>query len=260
MTDSAAWRAHLRAPRPRDHIVQLHTDEAFLVRGVTEFVGGALGAGEGALLVTTPLHAEAIDGRLADTGHDPRAARSRGQLLVLPAEPSLRRFMRAGMPDADAFRAVVREPFRALRAKGFHTIRVYGEMADLLWARHPDATLRLEELWNEVLADEQASLLCSYRADSFAASAPRGLLHRVASSHSHLIPVDDYERLDRAVARACDEVFGSGEDGARVHGLLSSWRRSTVMPPPQAALLALRGLPDSIAESVLARARYHYRS
>lgn len=260
MSDPVAWRAHLHAPRPCDHLIQLYTDEAFLERAVGEFVGNGLAAGEGALLVATPSHGEAIVRRLAVAGHDPRAAQGRGQLGILDAAQGLRRFMLGGMPDPEAFRAFVHEALDAIRAAGFPRIRVFGEMVDLLWKRHLDATVRLEELWNEVLADEQVSILCAYRVDNFDASAHRGLLRRVSRSHSHLIPVEDYDRLDLAVARACDDVFGGEPDGALVRGLLGSSDQTTVMPRSQAALLALQDLPEGIAESVLTRARHHYKS
>jgi hypothetical protein len=260
MSNPSAWRSHLRTPRPCDHFIQLYTDDAFLERVVGEYIGNGLGAGEGAVLVATPRHTFAFERQLAAAGHDPRAAQKHGQLVILYADQCLGRFMRGDKPDPQMFRAFVHDTLDAVRAAGFLKIRVFGEMVDLLWKRNLEATIHLEELWNEALADEQVSILCAYGIDNFDGSAHRGPLHRISRAHSHLIPVEDYARLDLAVERACDEVFGGEKDGGRVRMLLSSSHQQTVMPRSEAALLALRDLPESVAESVLARARHHYRS
>jgi hypothetical protein len=59
-------------------------------------------------------------------------------------------------------------------------------MVDLLWPLSKRATVQLEELWNEVLAEYQVSLLCAYRIDAGAAAIKRrGLLHQITRCHSH---------------------------------------------------------------------------
>jgi hypothetical protein len=74
-----------------------------------------------------------------------------------------------------------------------------------------------------------------------------------------VVPVEHYERLESAVDRAYREVFGAEGDTASLRDLLVAGTAPTpVMPPAQAALLALRGLRTDIADAVLERARYYY--
>jgi len=110
-----------------------------------------------------------------------------------------------------------------------------------------------------VLAGHAASLLCAYRIDPFHRHAHRGGLHRVVCCHSHLVPVDDYERLDRAVERALDETFGS--DAEELCSLLTARYPSvTSMPAAEETLFAVRCLSPSIGDALLDRGREHYRS
>jgi hypothetical protein len=259
MNATTSWETLLRTPRPGDHLIQLYTDEAFLAQAVAQFVGRGLAEGAAAVVIATPAHVDAFTARLAAGGLDVPEIVRRGQLVVHDAEGCLATFMVDGMPDRAAFFRLVRGLFDGVRAAGHMSIRVFAEMVNLLWDHNLEATVRLEELWNEVLADQGVSLLCAYRIDNFDRHAHRGVLHQISRVHSHLIPLEDYERFDRAVDRAYGEVFGTGGDAEALRELLaSSYRSTTLMPPAQAALLALRELPQCVADTVLERARHHY--
>jgi hypothetical protein len=133
-------------------------------------------------------------------------------------------------------------------------------MVNLLWERNLPATLELETLWGEVLAERRVSLLCAYRLDNFDARVHRGLLQRISRRHSHLVPVEDYERLDAAVDRAYRDVFGEGAGTTTLRQLLVAQPSAAraAMPRAQAALVALRDVRADIADDVLARTRVHY--
>jgi hypothetical protein len=252
------WRPLLRTPHPCDHLIQLYTDEDFLARAVAEFVGGGLGSGEAGVIVATPPHVELFKGALA-TQVDVASMVARQQLVFVDAESCLARFMAGGMPDRTAFFAVIDEMLHPVRDAGRGRVRVFGEMVDLLWNDNPPATVALEALWNEVLNDPRLCLLCAYRIDNFDCHAHRGVLHQVSRSHSHLIPAEDYDRLDHAVDRAYRDVFGPGGDPGSLRALLVARHSArTIMPPAQAALEVLRGLNDTLADAVLERARHHY--
>jgi len=197
--------------------------------------------------------------RLAAAGFDVPDLVDRQQLVVLDAEQCLAQFMVDGMPDRVAFFTLVKGVLDRTRAVGFANVRLYGEMVDLLWDHNLEATLELEALRNEVIANQGVSLLCAYRIDNFDRNVHRGVLHRLCHCHSHLIPVEDYERLDRAVERAYADVFGVSGDGGRLRTLLMSDHPPTPeMPSAQGALLALRQVSPNLADSVLERARLHY--
>ncbi len=260
MTTTGSWEHLLGMPAPCDHVVQLYQDEAFLARATVHFLGTGLARGEGAVVVATRVHAALFTGGLAAAGFAVSDLVHRQQLVVLDAEECLGQLISEGMPDRVAFEPLAKGVFDRIRAAGFARIRLYGEMVDLLWDHNLDATLALEALWNEVIPEEQGlSLLCAYRIDNFDRNAHRGLLHQLGRCHSHMIPVEDYARLDRAVERAYADVFGTSGDGATLRSLLMAEYPSVPkMPLAQGALLALRQVSPSLADAVLERARLHY--
>lgn len=252
------WETHLRTPAPCDHVIQLYTDDAFLTRAVGEFIGTGLQQGDGAVVIATPAHVDSLTAALRRR-IDVVSARERNQLVVLDAQGCLDHFMRAGHPDPDLFFTIVGAVLDRVRAAGFSPMRLFGEMVDLLWDQNLPATLELEELWNQVLAARGVSLLCAYRIDNFDRQAHRGVLPRLSRSHSHLVPVEDYARLERAVDRAYEEVFGPDSEAGLLRQLLGQPRAgAAAMPPAQAALLALHDVRRDLADDVLERARRHY--
>jgi hypothetical protein len=252
------WHPLLRTPQPCDHIVQLYTDDGFLTRAVTEFIGAGLTAGEAAVIVATPAHVRAFDEHLGLT-MDLAAARVANQLIVLDAEAALARLVVDGRPHRETFLTFAGTILDRAQAAGNGQVRVFGEMVNLLCARDPESAAELEALWNEVLATRRVSLLCAYRLDNFDRRLHRGLLHQIARNHSHVVPVEHYQRLESAVDRAYREIFGAEGDTTSLRDFLVAGVPPTpVMPPAQAALVALRGLRTDIADAVLERARHYY--
>jgi hypothetical protein len=70
--------------------------------------------------------------------------------------------------------------------------------------------------------------------------------------------VEDYARLERAVADALREAVGSDEARALESRLLSDYRQPFAMPRAQALLLALRQALPTVADPVLRRSRELY--
>jgi len=252
------WQTLLRSAQPCDHIVQLHTDDGFLTRAVTQFVGAGLLAGETAVIVATPPHIRALDAQLG-LQVDVAGVRARDQLLVFDAETCLAGLLVNGQLDREQFRGFVNAMLDRAEVAGNGRVRVFGEMVNLLCSRDPEAAAELEALWSAILTKRSISLLCAYRLDNFDRDVHRDLLHQISRSHSHVVPVEHYERLESAVDRAYREVFGAEGDTASLRELLVAGTGPTpVMPSAQAALLALRGLRTDIADAVLERARYYY--
>jgi hypothetical protein len=257
---SQGWEPALRTPHPCDHLIQLYTDEAFLTSAVSHFLRSGLVNGEAAVVIARPSHLEMFTARLS-VGFDVPDAVARGQFVTLDAESCMAKFMVDGKPDRAAFFAMVNRVLADVRKAGYERIRLFGEMVDMLWERNLVATVELEDLWNEVLTDDRLCLLCSYRIDTFDRSVHRGLLHQISRSHSHSIPAEDYERLDEAVDRAYQDVFGQAGDPTKLRDLFVAHNPPpTVMPKGQAALHALRGLEGGLADEVLDRAAKYYRA
>jgi hypothetical protein len=246
------WAELLKHPVGGDHIVQTWQDEAFLGETVAQYIGSGLHGGDAGLIVASAEHAELFKRSLRSAGAD-------GQLRFLDAEATLAKFMRGGMPDWNSFHQVVGGLIAEIRLQ-YPTVRVYGEMVDVLWQRgERDAAIRLEEFWNELAKLQTFSLFCAYRMDNLDASAYGGALECVCHVHTHLIPARDYEAFNDAVSNASKAVL----DQPLAQMLLSlsaSQRPQTHMPLGQAILLWLQKNMPRTAEKVLAGARERYNA
>lgn len=260
MRTLTSWDAVVSAPAPCDHLVQLYTSERALATTIVRFVARGLAAGDGVVAITTAAHWADVASRLADEGVDAPAAQARGQLVVLDAAEALARLLVDGMPERDAMRQVVMPAITSVRSAGYERIRAFGEMVDLLNRRGDlGAAVRLEELWNELIDAERVALLCAYAVDPFDRAAYQATLPSIGQVHSHLMPVEDPARLERAIDLAFVDVFGMYGDTRLLRELfVRHLPHSAAMPLAQGALLALRRLDARLADSVLERAARHY--
>jgi MEDS: MEthanogen/methylotroph, DcmR Sensory domain len=257
--DSEPWADLLANAGPRDHIVQLYQDQQFLNRAVCRFAASAIANGEGVILVPTAAHWQAFRPRLEAEGVNVNAAQNRGQLTVVDADELLPQFMRQAMPDAPLFFGIAGETIaRARDGSRYEKIRWWGEMVNVLWERGDvAASMELEDQFDRLAHHHEIAIFCSFVMDNFDGEVHTRMLPRLGQNHSHLIPVQDYMRLERAVAEALRETFG--EDEAQV--LEEQLSQSAVpfqMPRAQALLLALRETLPNIADAVLARSRKLY--
>jgi hypothetical protein len=246
-----------------DHIVQLYQDQNFLSRAVCRFVGAAITSGEGIILCPTDLHWNAFRPRLEADGVDLEAARKRGQLTVVDADDFLPRFMRDGMPDPTIFLPLAAEAVAQARAGGrYPRIRWWGEMVNVLWERgNVAASMKLEDLFDQYVAKgDDVAIACSFLMDNFDGNVHARMLPRLGTNHSHLIPVEDYARLERAVADALRETFGPEEARVVEDRLLSEYRQAFDMPRAEALLLALHQIRPDDADPVLQRSGELYAS
>jgi hypothetical protein len=254
------WDGLLAAAGPRDHIVQLYQDQQFLNRAVCRFAAGAIANGEGVILVPTAAHWEAFRPRLEAEGVDVKAAQGRGQLSVVDADELLPRFMKDAMPDAPVFLGLAADVIDNARGEArYPKVRWWGEMVNVLWEQgNVAASMSLEDQFDRLAKQHEIAIFCSFVMDNFDSEVHSRLLPRLGQNHSHLIPVEDYARLERAVGAALRHTVGAD---ARVleQQLLSNYSPAFQMPRSQALLLALReSLPD-VAESVLTRSRALYQ-
>jgi hypothetical protein len=254
------WDRLLADAAPREHVVQLYQDQDFLNRAVCRFAAAALANGEGLILVPTVEHWNSFRPRLVAGGIDVDAAQKRGQLTVVDADELLPRFMRNAMPDAPVFLGLAADVVVRARGGGrYSKVRWWGEMVNILWERGDvAASMNLEDLFDQLAHHQDIAIFCSFLMDNFNGDIQTRILPRLGENHSHLIPVEDYGRLERAVADAlCDTV---GPDEARVleGQLLSRYPAPFNMPRAQALLLALRQVLPSVSDSVLQRSRKLY--
>jgi hypothetical protein len=256
------WRGLLQDAAPCDHIVQLYQDEEFLNRAVCRFAATALTHGEAVILVPTAAHWEAFCPRLEAEGVDIKGAQLQGQLTVVDADELLPRFMEEKMPDAPLFLGLAGEAIARARGQDrYQKVRWWGEMVNVLWERgNAAASMALEDLFDQLAHQQEIAIFCSFLMDNFDGEIHTRMLPRLGQSHSHLIPVQNYTRLKRAVADALREIVGPVEASVLEERLLEHYAPPLAMPSSQALLFALRqALPD-VANSVLQRSGALYRA
>lgn len=260
--DHEHWSGLLSDPAPRDHIVQLYQDQQFLNRAVCRFAAAALANGEGVILVPTIAHWDAFRPRLEAEGVDVKAAQSRGQLTIVDADDLLPGFMRDAMPDSPLFLGLAADVITQARGDGkYPTVRWWGEMVNVLWERgEVAASMNLEDLFDQLSDQHGIAIFCSFLMDNFSGDVHARLLPRLGENHSHLIPVEDYARLERAVSVALRETVGPDESSVLESRLLSSYPATFHMPRSQALLLALRQILPQVADNVLQRSRSLYHA
>ena len=249
------WDRLLAEAAPRDHVVQLYQDQDFLNRAVCRFAAATLANGEGLILVPTVRHWNAFRPRLIAEGIDVEAAQRNGQLTIVDADELLPRFMHNAMPDSPVFLGLAADVIaRARGGNRYPKVRWWGEMVNILWERGDvAASMNLEDLFDQLAHKHDIAIFCSFLLDNFNGEIHTRMLPRLGENHSHLIPVEDYARLERAVADAlCDTV---GPDEARIleSQLLFRYPAPFNMPRAQALLLALRQVLPTVSDSVLER-------
>jgi hypothetical protein len=254
------WDQLVADAAPGDHIVQLYQDQDFLNSAVCRFVGAGLADGQSIILFPTLIHWNAFRPRLEAEGVDVHAAQERGQLTVFDADEVLPRFMRGAMPDPPAFKVVAGDIAGQARAGGsYQKVRAWGELVNVLWERgNVAASMNLEDLFDGFFKKLDIAMFCSYLMDNFDGDVHETMLPRLGTNHSHLIPVEDYARLERAVDDALQDMVGSDEARVLESRLLSRYRPPFNMPRSQALLLALRQFLPTVADPVLRRSRELY--
>jgi KaiC/GvpD/RAD55 family RecA-like ATPase len=139
------------------------------VEAVALFAGSGLENDEGVIIIATESHCELVKHRLQSKGFDMKRLQQTNQFICAVAQDVLARFMVDGMPDPDLFRATVDQLIEKARKSPGNAprrrIRLFGEMVSLLWRVDVLAAARLEELWNQAIAEHSVSLLCAYALD-----------------------------------------------------------------------------------------------
>lgn len=256
------WHGLLGGAAPRDHIVQLYQDQQFLNRAVCRFAAAAIANGEGVILVPTVAHWDAFRPRLESEGVDVKAAEGRGQLTVVDADNLLPTFMHGAMPDSPMFLGLAADVITRARDDGrYQKVRWWGEMVNVLWERGDvAASMALEDLFDQLAHEQDIAIFCSFLMDNFNGEVHARMLPRLGENHSHLIPVEDYARLERAVSDALREAVGPDESRVLEGQLLSRYTAPFQMPRSQALLLALRETLPVVADDVLRRSRTLYQT
>ncbi|MET0858389.1 MAG: EAL domain-containing protein [Telluria sp.] len=198
------------------HSVQFYEDDAFLIKGLSDYVGAALADGDSAIAIATGDHLARLEKSLAHRGLlDEHGKAVRGTYIRLDADLQLPLFMQDGMPDEVRFRNTIGNAILdATEAHNGH-LYVFGEMVALLCAsrrcplsppiRH-DAALHVERYFNSLLTRFPFTLLCAYPLSAFPSHDDSPTFHQVCTLHTDVMPAESYdpsnqrETLQRTIA------------------------------------------------------------
>ena len=171
------------------HAVRFYQDTDSLCRMVAQFLQQGLADGLPGLVVATEPHRVGVAMELTKLGVDVPELRREGSLLLLDAREMLSLFMVDGKPHSGRFNYCMGEALnRACRGRRGSTLRVFGEMVDVLWKEGlHDAAIRLEVFWNQLARTRKFSLLCAYSMGNFYKDAA---LDDICSHHSHVVSAD----------------------------------------------------------------------
>ena len=168
------------------HACRIHDSEESLLETLTGFVGGALWAGEAAIVIANDARLLKLDTRLRQTGLDLLYLRFSERYLPLSIDALLPQLLVDGRPDAARFREAIGEALARARRNG-EGVRVFGELGEALWERGDYAgAVRLEQLWNEAIQGGRFQVLCAYPRASFM-KGPVEAATEVRAAHSAML-------------------------------------------------------------------------
>jgi hypothetical protein len=255
-TANIPWQNLLAGPPPNSHIAQIYRDENFQTEAISLFIGSGLQQGEGVIVIATVPHKQSFAQQLYREGFDLNDAVRRGQLRLLDTDATLSKLIVNGMPDWQAFRENMGAVIEDMQQR-YPATRVYGEMVDILWRQQNyDATIHLEQFWNELTKIYSFSLFCSYFIDNLAEESYDDPFECLCKTHTHIIPIRDYEKFEEAVNEAGRDILGQTLNN-KLH-ILSATDRPSNMPFAQAAIWWLKKNMPLTAPKILARIRARY--
>jgi hypothetical protein len=168
------------------HAVRFYENERSLAGIVAEFLADGLNQGHPAIVVASASQRAAILRELMSIGLDVVQLQRAGDVVLLDAQDTLDTFMVDGEPDAARFKEKMCDTLQqACRGRSDCTLRIYGQMVDVLWKEgKQEAALRLEMLWNQLAASEAFSLLCGYAMGHFYKDVD---FNEVCRQHTHVV-------------------------------------------------------------------------
>jgi PAS domain-containing protein len=177
------------------HAVQFYEQDSALIEALGKHIGTALESGDTAIVIATEAHRQGLAEELRLRKINTSAAVKAGRFIELDAAETLASFMIGGGPDKQKFQetigALVSQA--AARTKPGCRLAAFGEMVALLWAEGKrDATLRLEEFWNELSEQYTFDLLCGYPIGVFDRMEHRQLFFSICGEHTEVNPAESY--------------------------------------------------------------------
>ncbi len=186
-----------------DHLVQFYEDDVFLIKGLADYIGGALSQGDKGIAIATSRHLGMLEDTLRSRGllNDQGRAPDDGY-LALQADRMIPMFMEDGLPNELRFREAIGNVIHHAIEADCGRVFVFGEMVAILCAathcslnavgKH-DAAIRVERYFNNLQRHYEFSLLCAYPLDAFPSAADAPMFDEVCTLHTHVMPAESFD-------------------------------------------------------------------
>ena len=178
--------AHHSTRRARYHAVRFYESERSLAQITAQFFAEGFADHHPAIVAATPSFRAALLLELSARSLDVVALQRSRELFLLDAKDTLSRFMVDGKPDAARFNeAMCAAIEHVCEGRTECTVRVFGQMVDLLWRDgQQEAAIDLEMLWNQLARSRAFSLLCGYAMGNFYKDSN---VDDICGQHSHVV-------------------------------------------------------------------------
>ena len=187
------------APPRGSHIAHFYSNDAALVSEVGVRLASTLSAGGAVVVIAEPGHRKALSQYVESRGIDLGLLAGQGRWLPIDATKALNEFMDGGAPDPRRFASLIGGVLDRLAAavarhgSGHAPIAAYGEMVAVLWEKgNRTASLRLEELWNDLARTRTFHLSCGWPLSLFSTGDDAMAVERICSEHSQVSPTLGY--------------------------------------------------------------------
>ncbi len=181
------------------HSVQFYEDDGYLVESLAESIVQAISAGGSCVMVATSAHRDRLNLLLEEKGLQSQSLREDGRYLTPDVLDTLATISIDGSPDRPLFNRVMGEMIGRARSYAPDPtvpVTVFGEMVAVLWERgRAEDAVRLEELWNDLMASHGFDLRCAYPMEVFDRIDHADALGQICASHSTVIPAESLSSL-----------------------------------------------------------------
>jgi diguanylate cyclase (GGDEF)-like protein len=185
------------------HLVQFYEDDVFLIKGLADFIGGAIESGHKGIAIATSDHLRSLERTLRARGLlNDEGKPIDGEYIALQADHMLPQFMDQGLPDEVRFRNAIGGVISRAAEEGKHQVYVFGEMVAILCAdshcslystgKH-DAAIRVERYFNTLQRHYPFALLCAYPLNAFPSANDAAMFDEVCTLHTHVVPAESYD-------------------------------------------------------------------
>lgn len=170
-----------------DHMVLLYKNSELLIRKIAEYVTNGFAKGEPAALVLRTNHIKLFERQLRLQGYDSTVLQSTGRLRLYDARTTMKKLIKNGMPNKEAFSELVDSLFKEFQPYDGN-IRIYGEMVAILWSEgNKRAALALENLWNDYAKKRRFDLFCAYSHSDLTDTDVATVLLEIDHCHSRVV-------------------------------------------------------------------------